>query len=156
SPQLASAESEWSTRPPGEAIGCSGTQHAEGGREPLSAEERVAMGLLPSPGRWVAGRRPSFRCLLICGVALADLNGDRKLDIVTVDGHDGNSGAVSVLLGRGDGSFAPDLVSVTSNHPDGFVPGDFNGDGRLDFAVSDVVDGVGIMFGRGDGSFAAP
>ena len=38
------------------------------------------------------------------GVAIADLDGDQKLDIVAANSYDDN---ISVLLGNGDGTFQP-------------------------------------------------
>src|SRR5262249_34872888 len=55
-------------------------------------------------------------------VAVADLNGDGKPDLVT--------DTTSVLLGHGDGTF-----QVTQNYAGGGWVGDFNGDGSLDLAV---------------------
>ena len=56
-------------------------------------------------------------------VALADVNGDGRLDIVAA--------GLKVLTGDGNGGFgAPVLLAVSPVE----VTGDFNGDGRVDFA----------------------
>jgi hypothetical protein len=74
-------------------------------------------------------------------VAVADFNGDNVPDLVVgyVGGDDGNS--VSILLGNGDGTF-----QTAQNFGGDFgavavAVGDFNGDGRPDFATAaDVID----------------
>jgi hypothetical protein len=68
------------------------------------------------------------------------------LDIVASGGS-----TVSILLGRGDGTF-----KRGSSYPgDGpSVVGDFNGDGKLDFAVTNASNfTISIYLGRGNGTF---
>ncbi len=65
-------------------------------------------------------------------------------------------GTVSILLGRGDGTFqaAPEVAVGTS--PNSVAVGDFNGDGREDLAVTNSAgNSVSILLGRGDGTFQA-
>ena len=63
-------------------------------------------------------------------VAVADVDGDGNLDLVTTGGT-----SVSVLPGRGDGTFeAPVSFPVEGSSKDVAVA-DFNEDGRLDLAV---------------------
>jgi hypothetical protein len=90
-------------------------------------------------------------------VAIGDLNGDGKLDLVT-----GNIGAygepegstVSVLLNRGDGSFEANRDYGTGAAPVSVAIGDLNGDGKLDLATANFdPDTVSVLLGRGDGSF---
>jgi VCBS repeat protein/centrosomal CEP192-like protein len=87
------------------------------------------------------------------GMATADFNGDGKLDLVVAD----NSGnAVSVLLGKGDGTFQAPVNYTVGTSPTAVAVGDFNGDGKLDLAVgSSAVNGgqVNILLGNGDGTF---
>ena len=68
-------------------------------------------------------------------VAVADCNGDSKLDLVAAD----NGNNVNVLLGNGAGAFRPP-VSVSegagATNPVGIAVGDFNGDGRTDVATA--------------------
>jgi len=103
-------------------------------------------------------------------VAVADFNGDHKLDLVVAHcglagGDDCRTGAfVGILLGNGDGTFQP-AVTYSSG---GFgaiavAVGDVNRDGKLDLAVSNnSADGftgegnVAVLLGNGDGSFQAP
>jgi hypothetical protein len=84
-------------------------------------------------------------------VALADVNGDGKLDIVAAD-QQGN--AVSVLLGLGNGGFQTAVNYPTAAFPSGVAVADFNGDGIPDIAVS-AGDGnaISVLWGVGDGTF---
>jgi hypothetical protein len=97
-------------------------------------------------------------------IAAGDLNGDAHVDLVVV-----NQGTtypayepadISVLLGRGDGTFAPEVRFSAADHPIKVAIADFNGDGHEDLAVTSEVDvfdslpgQVGIFLGRGDGAF---
>ncbi|MBS1841222.1 MAG: VCBS repeat-containing protein [Acidobacteria bacterium] len=69
-----------------------------------------------------------------------------------------NSNTVTVLLGNGDGTFAeaPGSPFAVGAQPRSVVVADFNGDGRLDFAVADSGDNTIATFqGNGDGTFTA-
>lgn len=81
---------------------------------------------------------------------VVDVNGDGKLDVLTWDSN-ATSPTTSLRLGNGDGSFgAPTLVGQGS----GYIPGDFNGDGKTDLAVKGT-NTIAIRFGNGDGTFGA-
>jgi len=92
-------------------------------------------------------------------VSAADFNRDGKLDLYFDDVAEDGSHFYTILLGTGDGTFTTGYVDGLPS-PDGYpAVADFNGDGNLDFAVSD--DGgesghVEVFLGRGDGSFGAP
>ena len=91
-------------------------------------------------------------------LAVEDFNGDGKLDIVLVAESDGNSpGPVGVLLGNGDGTFRAAIISTGVTSPFAVVAKDFNGDGKLDLAVSDSTSSeTFILLGNGDGTFQTP
>jgi len=88
-------------------------------------------------------------------VAMADLNGDRRPDLATTSG-DVNGMTVSVLLNRGDGSFAAHVDYKTGQSPQSVAIGDLNGDGSRDLVTANSEGHtLSVLLNRGDGSFAA-
>ncbi len=90
----------------------------------------------------------------ISSLGLGDFNGDGKLDLVY--GVTGSPDALAVQFGNGDGTFqAPVLTSILEVTPFSISVADFNGDGKLDVADTDVSN-PGTFFvhmGNGDGTF---
>ena len=100
-------------------------------------------------------------------IAVADFNGDGLADIVVSNyGVIGNgvvqiAGSASVLLGNGDGTFQPAVNYITGGQASSVAVGDFNHDGRPDFAVvgpafNDIEGYVDVFLGNGDGTFQPP
>jgi len=99
--------------------------------------------------------------------ALADFNGDGKLDLAGqgFGGWDSitqtyTNITVVVLLGNGDGTFQPTVNYNAGKSPGRVAVGDFNGDGKPDLAVTDIVSGkqivpgnLWVLLGNGDGTF---
>jgi hypothetical protein len=92
------------------------------------------------------------------GVAVGDMNGDGKPDLVVANECASSgcaNGSVSVLLGNGDGTFQTALATSTPElgGVQSLAVADFNGDGRLD-----VASGAGnvLLLGNGDGTFQTP
>lgn len=98
--------------------------------------------------------------------AMADLNGDGILDLVTVSRFVYGSGSVYVQLGNADGTFQPPVVYDSGGaYALGVAIADVNGDGYLDIlAVNQCADtscsswgiptgSVGVLTGNGDGTF---
>jgi len=91
-------------------------------------------------------------------VVAQDLNGDGKPDLAVADGGVGlgTGNRVSVLLNKGDGTFAPRVDYPTGQTPSSVAAQDLNGDGLPDLAVANSVDGtVSVLLNEGDGTFAA-
>jgi Bacterial Ig-like domain (group 3)/FG-GAP-like repeat/FG-GAP repeat len=84
-------------------------------------------------------------------MAAADVNGDKKLDLVV-----SCQGTFLVtLLGNGDGTFQAPVVSTLPGYPGSFVLADFNGDGLPDAAYLSYPAFV-IVPGLGNGQFGTP
>jgi hypothetical protein len=88
--------------------------------------------------------------------AVADLNGDGRLDLVFTANE-----AVGIALGNGDGTFqSPTYIPTTAYNSYSVAVGDFNRDGIPDIAATVNLDGdnntVAIFIGHGDGTFAPP
>ena len=83
-------------------------------------------------------------------LAVGDVNGDGKLDIVTANG---DSNSVSVLLGKGDGTFGTAQVYATGGSANSIALGDFNKDRALDIVITGTE--LDVLLNNGDGTFAA-
>src|SRR5215472_6626921 len=93
-------------------------------------------------------------------VVVGDFNRDGHADLAVTNrgtfAFPATAGAVSILLGRGDGTFEPARNFTVETNPVSLVVSDFNRDGILDLAVANNnSDNVSILLGNGDGTFAA-
>src|SRR5215471_15415300 len=66
-------------------------------------------------------------------VAVADLNGDGRQDLAIANSSDNS---VSILLGRGDGTFSPRQDYSVGAAPHSVAIGDLNGDGWPDVVTA--------------------
>jgi hypothetical protein len=98
--------------------------------------------------------------------ALADVNGDGKLDLVLAPGMSG-AYFILVCLGKGDGTFAPSTSYTAPGTEEGIGEGlaviDVDGDGILDTIADFRLTAGGFQsndletyYGNGDGSFQKP
>jgi len=101
-------------------------------------------------------------------VAVADMNGDGKPDVVVANECTptncsllSGTGLVSVLLGNGDGTFQSAVTYNAGGNAYSVAVGDLNGDGKPDVAVllyegcSFCGPGVGVLLNNGDGTLQA-
>lgn len=119
------------------ASGCQGQTRTESqSRNPL---------FTPAPGFPLnIGSRPT-------DIAVADLNKDGRLDIVTCSVED----TVTILLSDGRGRFAPAPGSPVKIAAHLVAVGDVNNDRNLDLALTHHDSfGVEVLLGAGDGRFA--
>ncbi|HEX8816159.1 MAG TPA: VCBS repeat-containing protein [Terriglobales bacterium] len=88
------------------------------------------------------------------GIAAADLNHDGNIDLVVANNNFQAPSTVSVLFGRGDGTFEwPDSYNV-GDGPAGLAVADLNHDGSLDIAVANVGSStLSILYGDDKGKF---
>src|SRR5580692_1906185 len=118
----------------------------------------LGAGRFAPPVSYPVGRGPRW-------ILAADVNGDGLMDLAVVNqncpltGCPG-IGSVSILLGNGDGTFRRRIDTLAGYGPTGLALGDYNGDGKLDLAVSVGDNSTGntvlTYLGNGDGSFRPP
>ena len=137
------------------APGKAGSRMATGG-EPIGSGEIVFV-MLPSVF-YESGGSPD-------SVAIADVNGDGKLDLLVVNCSVGaciDKGSIGVLLGNGDGTFLPAVTYDSGGYAAVDVAvADVNGDGKPDLLVANCgtqfdcfgTGSAGVLLGNGDGTF---
>ena len=90
-------------------------------------------------------------------VALGDMDGDARLDLVSANNA---SDTLTVFLQEEGGDFADPLSlgdSSVTDHPESVALGDMDGDGRLDLASANAVSNTLTVFFQEDGGgFAEP
>src|SRR5690349_14760240 len=92
-------------------------------------------------------------------LASGDFNSDGKSDLATANWGGGDND-VSILLGKGDGTFSSAVaLNISDANPWSIASGDMNADGKPDLVLTshDELAGgyLSVLLSRGDGSFAA-
>ncbi len=88
-------------------------------------------------------------------LATADLNSDGKLDLA-VGTNQATASQISILLGNGNGTFAPHSDFPAGSKPRSILTADLNGDGKIDLAVANYGGNtVSLLLGNGDGTFSS-
>ncbi|RYY20507.1 MAG: VCBS repeat-containing protein, partial [Cytophagaceae bacterium] len=88
-------------------------------------------------------------------LAVADVNGDSKPDIITANN---GSSVIGVLLGNGPGTFQAVATTSTGSNsqPYGIAVADVNADGKPDVLTANYgTSSVGVLLGTGTGTFGA-
>jgi hypothetical protein len=100
-----------------------------------------------------AGKEPA-------AVAIGDLNADGAPDLAIANVKNDSwafHGTVTVLLNKGDGTFAQQGNYIIGDSPGSVVIGDLNGDGKADIAAANSeYSNVSVLLGRGDATFLDP
>src|SRR5215472_61268 len=105
-------------------------------------------GIFIEKGPFPVGRFPE-------SIAIGDFNSDGHADLAV---GLGSSASVSILLGKGDGTFGKAVDFAIGAPASSVVVADLNGDGKLDLATANGSDtsltgNVSILIGKGDGTF---
>jgi len=120
--------------------------------------------LISSTGSIVSQQDYKTTSGTVWGLGTADLNGDGNPDIVTASAAaNATTGALTVLLANGDGTFktgqtlSVSLQSEATPPPIGVTIDDVNGDGKLDLIAvtggTPTISGITVFLGNGDGTF---
>lgn len=85
-----------------------------------------------------------------------DFNHDGNLDLATSNTF--SVGTITLLKGRGDGTFDPEININANSAPVYVAAGDFNNDGNIDFAVANSYSAtsMSVILNNGNGTYAPP
>jgi hypothetical protein len=87
-------------------------------------------------------------------MAIGELNGDGKPDVVT--GNCDDSARVAALLNRGNGSFEARRDYAVGHKPGQVDIADLNGDGKSDLLTSNLDRTISVLLNQGAGAFGPP
>lgn len=119
----------------------------------ISATSNVAILIGDGAGAFTMSTLTVPAGSFVGGLVVSDFNNDGKQDFAVANFSGKN---VSIMLGNGTGGFsaAPGSPAPAGTNPAGVTSGDFNKDGKLDLAVSNVSSNdVTVLLGNGNGSF---
>jgi hypothetical protein len=85
------------------------------------------------------------------GIAVGDFNGDGNLDVVTANTLDNT---ISVLMGRGDGTFQAPVNYTVGDRPERIAVGALHGSGLPDLVVANAgSNSLTVLLNNGNGTF---
>jgi hypothetical protein len=117
-------------------------------------------GTFQAPKNFSLPPAPNGDSQLPWAVAVGDVNGDHKLDlVVTAQDVNYSQGYVDVLLGNGNGTFLPAGIYQLSEPPPQYslALADIMGGHKLDIVVANYNgNGISLFPGNGTGSFGTP
>jgi hypothetical protein len=96
---------------------------------------------------------PAAEAVEASSVALVDLNRDGNLDLIVPQDGPYFTRAMSVFLGRGDGTFGTPSDYAMNLQPNPAAIADFDGDGAADVATVGIPSRIAVRGGLGDGLF---
>ncbi len=116
-------------------------------------EGSISVGLGDGTGHFTMQPNASVRTAANpARLGFADFNSDGKMDLAIPSGF-----GFSILLGNGEGGFAP-RTHITTANSSSIRSSDLNGDGKADLAmISEEVNGkLSVVLGDGMGGFGSP
>ncbi|HNB52340.1 MAG TPA: FG-GAP-like repeat-containing protein [Anaerolineales bacterium] len=121
----------------------------------LTADLRVFLNLADGSGLYADFLQPTFPVAQQASPSEpADFNGDAHADIAVANINDDS---ISILLGNGDGTFAPQQKVSVGIAPRGIAVLDADGDGDMDIANTNYGNSnVSLLLNNGSGVFGAP
>jgi hypothetical protein len=117
-----------------------------------SANVRVALGNSNGTFQTAATYAATTTSAQAQVVAIADFDGDGKLDIAVLLPGNG----IAILTGRGDGTFNSARPVTVPTPSGGLIAADFNRDGFVDLATTINGTQIAVLLNKGNGTFYAP
>jgi hypothetical protein len=130
-----------------------------GGGRAVSVVPGLGNGSFGTPVLYGGGSSSALASQQAYGVALNDLDGDGRLDIIVTNFDNTTGNTVGVLLNQSGGGFGAATAYATGSgntQPTGIAIGDVNNDSRPDLIVTNYnTNAVSVLLGQTGGTFRA-